>query len=66
MAEDDFSERIRLNAEAVRLPLGPESVARVARAVIPVLTRLAAEELAVPQDVEPSTFTVISRAEAAR
>lgn len=65
MAEDDLPERIRLNAEAVRLPLGAESVARVARAVTPVLTRLAAEKLAVPQDVEPSTFTVISRAEAA-
>lgn len=65
MAEDDLPERIRLNAAAVRLPMDPACVARVTRAVTPVLARLAAEKLAVPQDVEPSTFTVISRAEVA-
>jgi actin-like ATPase involved in cell morphogenesis len=62
---DDLPERIRLNAEAVRIALSADSVARITRTVTPVLERLAAEMLAVPMDVEPSTFTVIQRREIA-
>jgi hypothetical protein len=62
---DDLPERIRLNAEAVRIALSADSVARITRTVTPVLERLAAEKLAVPMDIEPSTFTVIQRREIA-
>lgn len=62
---DDIAERARLNAAILRIPLSPESPERVARAVTPAITRLAREKLAIPLEVEPSTFAVIQRGEIA-
>jgi hypothetical protein len=65
MPQDDLPERIRLTAEAVRIALGDDAPTRIARAMEPALARLRAEKLAIPLDVEPSTFTVIQRREIA-
>jgi hypothetical protein len=63
MPDDTLPERIRLNAAAVRVALDPDTPARIARAVTPTLARLEAEKLALPMEVEPSTFTVVQRKE---
>jgi hypothetical protein len=60
---DDLPERIRLNAKAARITLAPEAPARIARAITPMLARLEAENLAIPMEVEPSTFTAVQRRE---
>jgi hypothetical protein len=63
MTEDDLPERIRLNAEAARIALNADSPHRIARAITPTLARLAQEKLAIPMEVEPSSFAVIQRRE---
>jgi hypothetical protein len=63
MPDDDLPNRIRLNAEAARVALGADVPARIARAVTPVVTRFAAERLAIPMEVEPSTFLLVQRGE---
>ena len=63
---DILPERIRLNAEAVRIALTADALARVARAVTPTLARLEAEKLAMPMEIEPSTFAVMQREEIAK
>ncbi|WP_088343373.1 MULTISPECIES: hypothetical protein [Rhodomicrobium] len=63
MADEITPERIRLNAEAARVALGADVPARIARAVAPVFTRFTAEKLALPLEVEPSTFLVVQRGE---
>jgi hypothetical protein len=61
----DLPERIRLNGEAARIPLSAEALARVARAVTLPLDRLAQTKLAIPLEVEPSTFAIVQRGEIA-
>lgn len=56
-------ERIRVLAEAARVPLRTESPERIARAVTPTVTRFAAENLALALEAEPSTFVVVQRRE---
>jgi hypothetical protein len=63
MPENDLPDRIRLNAEAVRIGLNADAVPRIARAVTPTLARLAEVKLSIPLDVEPSSFAVIQRGE---
>jgi hypothetical protein len=63
---DDLTDRIRLNAAAARITLSEDAPARVARAITPTLARLAQEELAIPMEVEPSTFAVVQRGETAK
>ena len=58
-------ERIRVLAEAARIPLRAESPERIARAVTPTVTRFAAENLAIPLETEPATFVVVQRREIA-
>lgn len=60
---DELTERIRLNAGAARIRLAPDSPERIANAVLPTLTRLQREKLAIPMEVEPATFAVVQRAE---
>ena len=60
---DNLPERIRLNAAALRIALADDAPERVARAVTPTLARLEAEKLAIPLEVEPSTFAVVQRGE---
>jgi hypothetical protein len=66
MPDDTLPERIRLNAEAARIPLAPDAVARVARAIAPTLARLEQAALAILLEVEPSTFTVVQRGDDAK
>src|SRR5262245_39271421 len=56
-------ERIRIMAEAARVPLRADAPARVARAVAPNVARFAAEKLALALETEPSTFIVVQRRE---
>jgi hypothetical protein len=63
MPEDITAEQVAMMAAAGRVTLGPESSARVARAVGPTAARFAAERVALPLEVEPATFTAIARRE---
>ena len=56
-------DRIRVMADAARVPLRAEAPARIARAVAPNIARFAAEKLALPFETEPSTFVVVQRRE---
>ena len=62
---DALLERIRLNAAATRIALSDDAPARIARAIAPTLTRLEQGRLAIPLEVEPSTFSVVQRGEIA-
>jgi hypothetical protein len=53
-------------AEAARVPLGAEAPTRIAQALTPIITRFAALKLAIPLEVEPSTFVVVLRREVER
>jgi hypothetical protein len=63
MPDDSLADRIRLNAAAARVALGEDAPARIARAVTPTITRLTQESLAIPMEMEPSTFAVVQRGE---
>ena len=63
MPDNVNPERVRLIAEAARIPLRPDAPARIARSVTPTATRFAAEKLAIPFETEPSTFVVVQRRE---
>ena len=63
MPDDINPERVRLIAEAARVPLRPEASARIARSVGPTAQRFAAEKVAVSFETEPSTFVVVQRRE---
>jgi hypothetical protein len=65
MPDDNLAERIRLNAAAVRIALSEEAPARIVRAVTPTIARLTQANLAVPLEVEPSSFAVEQRKEIA-
>jgi hypothetical protein len=66
MPDDVTTERIAVLAAAARVPLDAAGAARVARAVSPTVARFAAENLAMPIEVEPATYVVIARKEIAR
>jgi hypothetical protein len=63
MPDDVLIQRIRLNAEAVRIALAEDAPDRIARAVTPTLERLAEGKLTIPLEVEPSSFAVVQRRE---
>jgi hypothetical protein len=54
-------ERIALIAAAARVPLAPDSRARIARAVAPTLSRFSGVTLTF--ETEPSSLAVIARGE---
>jgi hypothetical protein len=56
-------ERIRVMAEAARVPLRPDAAARIARAVAPTVARFAAEKVVLSLETEPSSFVVVQRRE---
>jgi hypothetical protein len=66
MADDIDPQRVRMIAEAARVPLGPDAPARIARAVAPTATRFAAAKLALAFETEPSTYVVVQRREIER
>jgi hypothetical protein len=47
-------------AAAARVPLEQTSAARVANAVNPIVTRFAAQRIALPLEVEPATYAVVA------
>ena len=63
VTETAMQGRIALNSAAAGVQLAPASCVRVARAVIPTVTRFAAAGVSLAFEIEPSTFTVIARAE---
>jgi hypothetical protein len=62
MSDDVTPERVAVMSTAARVPLNPDSCARVARAVTPAVTRFAAMNVAIAFEIEPSSFTVMARA----
>jgi hypothetical protein len=66
MTDDPLPECIRNMAEAARVPLRPDAPPRIARATASVKTRFAAENLAIPLEVEPVTFVVEQSKETGR
>lgn len=63
VTETALQERIALIAAAARVPLAPDSRARIARAVTPTLSRFAAAGVKLTFEIEPSSLTVIGREE---
>jgi hypothetical protein len=63
MSDEVSADRVAVIAAAARVPIEPDSCARVARAVTPTVTRFAAQGLTIGFEVEPSSFTVIARQE---
>ena len=63
---DLSAERILIIAEAARIPIEPESGARVAAAVGPAVSRLSAAKLTIPLEIEPSSFMAVQQREIKR
>ncbi|MBO0756718.1 MAG: hypothetical protein J2P54_12725 [Bradyrhizobiaceae bacterium] len=61
MSDEVSSERVAVISAAARVPLEPDSCARVARAVMPIARRFGVEAGAIAFEIEPSSFTVIAR-----
>jgi hypothetical protein len=66
MPDDISAERIAALAAAARVPLAADGPARIARAVTPTVARFAAENIAMPLETEPSSFTVVQLKDAGR
>jgi len=60
------AERIAALAAAARVPVSDDAPARIARAVSPTVARVAAENIAIPLETEPSSFVVVQRRDSAR
>jgi hypothetical protein len=58
---DVTAERVAMMAAAARVPLPDGSAARIAKAVTPVVARMAQGDIAVAFEVEPATYTMIAR-----
>ena len=63
MPDEISSDRVLANSRAARVPLKPEDAARIARAVGPVVARLAAAEIELPLEIEPASFLMVQRRE---
>ncbi len=63
---DISPQRIAVIAEAARIPIEPASAERVARAVASAVNRLAAANLAIPMEIEPSSFMAVQQQEIVR
>lgn len=59
-------ERIAAIAGAARVPLAEGAAERIARAVTPTVTRLAAENIVMPMETEPSSLLVVQHKDAGR
>lgn len=66
MPDEISPERVRVIAEAARIPLGEGSAERVARAGGPLAARFAAKSPAAPFEAEPSTFNLVQAREKQR
>ena len=54
-------ERIAVMAKAARLPLPEGSPARIAKALAPVVTRMAQDDIAVAFEIEPASYVAVAR-----
>lgn len=63
---DVSSDRIAAIAAAARVVIEPETAARVAGAVAPTVARYGAAAIAVPFEIEPSSFAAVQRREIGR
>jgi hypothetical protein len=61
MPDEVTPGRVAAIAAAARVPLEQTSAARVANAVNPTVTRFAAQQIALPLEVEPATYAVVAR-----
>ncbi len=66
MPDEIDPERIRVIAEAARIPLGKNAPARIARAVTPTVKQFAAAKITNPFETEPASFILVQRRESAR
>jgi hypothetical protein len=66
MSDDVSPERVTALADGSRVALPPDGAARIARAVTPMLTRFAADAIAMPLETEPSTFVAVQHKDAGR
>ena len=63
MSDEVTADRVAVIAAATRVPIKPDSCARVARAVTPAVTRFAALGPAIEFETEPSSFAAIAHQE---
>jgi hypothetical protein len=61
MPDEVTPGRVAAIAAAARVPLEQTSAARVANAVNPTVTRFAAQQIALPLEVEPATYAAVAR-----
>jgi hypothetical protein len=66
LPDDVSTERVALVAAAARVPLSTDSVARIARAVTPTVSRFSAGPVDMPFETEPATFVVVQHKDAGR
>jgi hypothetical protein len=61
MADKVTPERISMMAQAARVPLPQGSPARIAKALAPVVARMAQDDIAMTFETEPSTYVAVAR-----
>ncbi len=61
MPDEVSAQRVATIAAAARVPLAPGSAERIANGVAGAATRFAAENIALPMEVEPATYAAIAR-----
>ncbi len=61
MADKVTPERIAIMAAAGRIPLPEGSPARIAKAVAPVVVRMAKDDIAVSFETEPASYAAVAR-----
>lgn len=66
MADKVTPERISIMAAAARIPLPEGSPARIAKAVTPVVARMAQDDIAVAFETEPASYIAVARKGAKR
>ena len=61
MADKVTPERIAALAASARIPLPQGSPARIAKAVAPVVSRMAQDDIAVAFEMEPASYVAVAR-----
>lgn len=61
MVEKVTPERVSIMAEAARVPLPEGSPARIAKALTPVVARMAQGDIAMTFETEPATYVAVAR-----
>ena len=61
MSEKVTPERVSMMAQAARVPLPEGSPARIAKALTPVVARMAQDDIAVAFEVEPASYVAVAR-----